>query len=58
MGGVHGDLAGHLSIITHNIFEFTGMETLPPFIIYNVPALTREEGTHELERYRSFLETL
>jgi len=55
-GGVHGDLREHLSIITHTLFEFTGMEALSPFIIYNVPALTREEGTHLLERYRSFLE--
>jgi NAD(P)H dehydrogenase (quinone) len=57
-GGVHGDLIEHLSIITHTIFEFTGMDALPPFIVYNVPALTREAGAQELEQYRSFLETL
>ena len=53
-----GDLREHLSIITHTIFEFTGMEALPPFIVYNVPAQTREEGRHQLERYRRFLEAL
>ena len=57
-GGVHGDLGERLSVITHTIFEFTGMTALSPFIVYNVPALTWEEGGHELERYRRFLEVL
>jgi NAD(P)H dehydrogenase (quinone) len=57
-GGIHGDLREHLSIITHNIFEFTGMTTLPPFIVYNVPAMTKEEGGKQLDRYRQVLEML
>jgi NAD(P)H dehydrogenase (quinone) len=56
--GIHGDLREHLSIITHNIFEFTGMTTLPPFIVYNVPAMTREEGEKQLDRYRKVIEML
>jgi putative NADPH-quinone reductase len=56
--GIHGDLRQHLSIITHNIFEFTGMTTLPHFIVYNVPAMTREEGEKQLDRYRKVLEML
>ncbi len=56
--GVHGDLSVHLSTITHTIFEFTGMEALPSFIVYNVPALTRDEGARQLDRYREFLESL
>ena len=57
-GGIHGDLQEHLSIITHNIFEFTGMTTLPSFIVYNVPAITREEGEKQLDRYRQVLEKI
>ncbi|NTW91842.1 MAG: NAD(P)H-dependent oxidoreductase [Methanoregulaceae archaeon] len=57
-GGIHGDLREHLSIITHNIFEFTGMAVLPSFIVYNVPAMTREEGEKQLDRYRHVLEML
>jgi len=56
--GIHGDLRQHLSIITHNIFEFTGMTTLPPFIVYNVPAMTREEGEKHLDLYSRVLERL
>jgi NAD(P)H dehydrogenase (quinone) len=57
-GGIHGDLREHLSIITHNIFEFTGMTVLPSFIVYNVPAMTKEEGERQLDRYRQVLEVL
>jgi NAD(P)H dehydrogenase (quinone) len=56
--GIHGDLIGHLSTVTHTVFEFTGMEALPPFIVYNVPALNREERERQIERYRTFLESL
>lgn len=57
-GGIHGDIREHLSIITHNIFEFTGMNVLPSFIVFNVPAMTREEGKKQLGRYRHVLEIL
>lgn len=57
-GGIHGDLREHLSIITHNIFEFTGMAVLPSFIVYNVPAMTRQEGEKQLDCYRHVLEML
>lgn len=56
--GVHGDLSVHLSTVTHTIFAFTGMEALPSFIVYNVPAQTRDEGGRQLGRYRSYLESL
>ena len=57
-GGVHGDLSVHLSTVTHTIFEFTGMEALPSFIVYDVPALTRDEGNNQLQRYETYLESL
>ncbi len=57
-GGVHGDLSVHLSPVTHTIFEFTGMEALPSFIVYDVPAMSRDEGNRQLGRYRSYLESL
>jgi len=55
-GGIHGDLETHLSIITHNIFEFVGMTALPSFIVFGAAGMTREEGTRQLERYRTVLE--
>jgi len=57
-GGIHGDLKAHLSIITHNIFEFVGMTALPSFIVFRAADMTREEGTQQLDRYRKFLEEL
>lgn len=57
-GGIHGDLQAHLSIITHNIFEFVGMTALPSFIVFGAADMTREEGTRQLDRYRKFLEEL
>jgi NAD(P)H dehydrogenase (quinone) len=56
--GIHGDLEAHLSIITHNIFEFVGMTALPSFIVFGAAGLTRDEGTRELDRYRNLLETV
>jgi putative NADPH-quinone reductase len=57
-GGIHGDLQEHLSIITHNIFEFVGMTALPSFIVFGAADMTREEGTRQLDRYRKILEEL
>jgi len=56
--GIHGDLEEHLTIITHNIFEFCGMVVLPPFIVYGAAGMSPAEGQHELERYRSVLDGL
>ncbi len=55
-GGIHGDLETHLSVITHNIFEFVGMTAMPSFIIFGAAEMTREEGTRQLDRYRALLE--
>jgi NAD(P)H dehydrogenase (quinone) len=56
--GIHGDLETHLSIITHNIFEFAGMTALPSFIIFGAAGMTRDQGTRQLERFRKLLEDL
>ncbi|MCQ8893164.1 MAG: NAD(P)H-dependent oxidoreductase [Methanolinea sp.] len=53
--GGFGDLNGILSIISHNILEFCGIEVLPPFIVYGAPALSREEGAEVIRRYQDFL---
>lgn len=57
-GGVHGDLGAHLSIITHNIFEFVGMTPLPPFIVFGASGMSRAEGERQLQRYRETLQAL
>jgi NAD(P)H dehydrogenase (quinone) len=57
-GGIHGDLATHLSVISHTIFEFVGMTVLPSFIVFGAAGMTKEEGTRQLERYRKLMEEL
>jgi NAD(P)H dehydrogenase (quinone) len=57
-GGIHGDLREHLSVITHNIFEFVGMTALPSFIVFGAADMPREEGAKQLENYRKLLEGL
>lgn len=51
-GGAHGDLNKHLESITHCIFEYMGMKTLPSYIIYEVSSISREKGNEELEKYK------
>jgi len=57
-GGIHGNIETHLSIITHAIFEFVGMTALPSFIVFGAAGMTRDEGTRQLERYRTLLENI
>ncbi|MDD3042574.1 MAG: NAD(P)H-dependent oxidoreductase [Methanosarcinaceae archaeon] len=57
-GGAHGDLRELLKCITHCVFEYAGMETLPSHIIYEVSSQSREKGVWELERYRQNLSGL
>ncbi len=54
-GGVHGNLNKHLESVTHCVFEYMGMKTLPSHIIYEVSRLSREKGAEELEKYRQRL---
>ncbi|HUU76224.1 MAG TPA: NAD(P)H-dependent oxidoreductase [Methanoregulaceae archaeon] len=54
-GGVHGNLEDQISIITHNIFEFTGLSVLPGFIVYGAAGMSYEQGKRELARYREAL---
>lgn len=56
--GIHGDLEQHLTIITHNIFEFCGLAVLPSFIVYGAAGLSATEGKEELEHYRRVLDDL
>lgn len=57
-GGIHGDIEHHLSLITHNIFEFVGMTALPSFIVFGAAGMTKDEGTLQLERYGTMLKSL
>ncbi|AEH61102.1 NAD(P)H dehydrogenase (quinone) [Methanosalsum zhilinae DSM 4017] len=56
--GLHGDINELLRYITHCTFEFTGMEVLPSYIIYETNQLSEEEGIDELEKYERFIESL
>lgn len=56
--GVHGDIMHHISLITHNIFEFVGMTPLPSFIVFGAAGMTRDEGSLQLDRYKTVLEKL
>jgi NAD(P)H dehydrogenase (quinone) len=56
--GIHGDIETHLSIITHNIFEFVGITALPSFIVFGAAGMTRDDGTRQLELYKKRLEDL
>lgn len=54
-GGLHGDIDTLLTYITHNIFEFVGMEVLPSFGIF---APTSEEVNGEIEKFKKTLNSL
>lgn len=56
--GPHGDLSQLFTIITHNIFEFVGLEVLPPFIVYGAADLSPVEGQEEMNRLRRVLDEL
>lgn len=57
-GGAHGEINQLLKYITHCIFEFTGLEVLPSYIMFAVSGQSREEGQRRLERYGEILENI
>jgi len=56
--GVHGDLRRHLSVIEHNILGFTGIEVLPPFIVFGAPALPPERASQVIKEFELVLSSL
>ncbi|HII75953.1 MAG TPA: NAD(P)H-dependent oxidoreductase [Methanolinea sp.] len=56
--GVHGDIRRHLSVIEHNILEFTGIEVLPPFLVFEVPSISADRAGQVLKEYESRLAAL
>lgn len=57
-GGKHGDINALLGYITHNTFEYTGMQALPTFVVFQAAGQSKEQGTHEIERFRKHLLSL
>ncbi|WP_321417576.1 NAD(P)H-dependent oxidoreductase [uncultured Methanomethylovorans sp.] len=57
-GGAHGDINELLKYITHCIFEYTGLEVLPSYIMFAANSQSRETGKQRLERYREILQNL
>ncbi|MBC7085058.1 MAG: NAD(P)H-dependent oxidoreductase [Methanomethylovorans sp.] len=57
-GGAHGDINELLKYITHCIFEYTGFEVLPSYIMFSVNSQSREKGQKHLDEYRHILNKL
>jgi NAD(P)H dehydrogenase (quinone) len=51
-GGFNGDLNVLLYPIHHGMFRFTGMEVLPPFVVYGPARMSDEERAAALEAWR------
>lgn len=58
MEGKNGDLKTILFPIHHGVFYFAGMTVLPPFISFGPARKSKEELTFELDRYKTFLESI
>lgn len=56
--GAHGDIHTLLKYITHCIFEYVGLETLPSYIMFSVNSQSQEKGQQSLEKYGKILKGL
>lgn len=54
--GPHGDIDNLLTYITHNMFEFVGMEVLPSFGIFG--PMSEEEGKEGIRKLKEILNSL
>lgn len=57
-GGAHGDINDLLKYITHCIFEYTGLEVLPSYIMFAANSQSKETGKQRLEKYAELLKGL
>jgi NAD(P)H dehydrogenase (quinone) len=53
--GKNGDMDKIIFHINHGMFCFTGMDVLPPYIVYSPVRLSDEERSKRLEEYERFL---
>jgi NAD(P)H dehydrogenase (quinone) len=58
MGGPTGDIHVFLQPITHATCECTGLEVLPPYIVFNAAGQSKEEGTAAIEQLKKRLQSL
>lgn len=56
--GINGDIEVHLMTLWHTTLEFTGLENMDIFYIFNAAMLTEEKVKSELERYEKVLKSL
>ena len=57
-GGAHGDINDLLKYITHCIFEYTGLEVLPSYIMFAANSQSKETGKQRLDKYAELLKGL
>ena len=56
--GIHGHIDDILFPLHHGTFWYTGMDALPPFVVYGADRLTEDQYAAEAERLRDRLRTL
>jgi len=56
--GKNGDIDKVIFHIQHGMLYFTGMQTLPPFIVYGAARISAEERAGKLAEYELYLENL
>lgn len=56
--GPHGDMDQLLTYITHCMFEFVGMESLPSFGVFGPIVMSDEDVKKEIERFKELLASL
>ncbi len=57
-GGPNGDINDILFNINHGIFYFTGMQALPPFVVFGASRLSDEDRQLKLDEYGTWLKDL
>ena len=56
--GIHGDIEVHLMTLWHTTLEFTGIENMDIFYIFNASAINEERVKSELKRYETVLKSI
>lgn len=54
-GGPNGDINNILFNINHGIFYFTGMQVLPPFVVFGASRLSDGDRRQKLDEYAGWL---